>query len=105
MIELPNFKPLNPKLFQMQHWNIHVTGKVQGVGYRYFVEQTAQELGLKGFVRNEPDGSVYIEVEGKKLILEELVERCFEGTTASAVTAVDTTLGELLYFQQFEIRR
>lgn len=69
------------------------------------MERAAQELGLKGFVRNEPDGSVYIEVEGEKLILEELVERCFEGPTASAVMAVETTLGELLYFQQFEIRR
>jgi acylphosphatase len=89
----------------MQHWNIRVTGKVQGVGYRYFVERAAQELGLKGFVRNEPDGSVYIEVEGEKLILEAFVERCFEGPTASAVTAVDATLGELIHFQHFEIRR
>ncbi len=40
---------------------ITITGRVQGVGFRYFIYQKAHMLGIKGFVRNEPDGTVYIE--------------------------------------------
>ncbi|HNU41845.1 MAG TPA: acylphosphatase, partial [Cyclobacteriaceae bacterium] len=45
------------------HINILVTGTVQGVYYRASTKQKADELGIKGFVRNQPDGSVYIEAE------------------------------------------
>lgn len=89
----------------MQHWNIHITGKVQGVGYRAFVERVAQELSLHGFVRNEPDGSVYIEVEGEKGVLEELVEKCFQGPPQSQVVSADTAIGSLQYFEDFKIQR
>lgn len=88
----------------MQHWNIHITGSVQGVGYRVFVQQAAQRLQLNGFVRNEPDGSVYIEVEGEKRVLEELVALCFQGPTSSEVKSVDPSLGDLQHFEEFEIR-
>ena len=40
---------------------IRVTGRVQGVGFRYYTYKKAHMLGINGFVRNEPDGSVYIE--------------------------------------------
>lgn len=89
----------------MQHWNIHITGSVQGVGYRAFVQQAAQRLQLNGFVRNQPDGSVYIEAEGEKLVLAALVELCFQGPTSSDVKSVDTSLGDLQHFQHFEITR
>ena len=41
--------------------SIRITGRVQGVGFRYFVQRIANEFGVNGFVKNEPDGSVYIE--------------------------------------------
>ena len=41
-----------------------VTGRVQNVGFRYYTRKTAHEFGLMGFVRNQTDGSVYIEAEG-----------------------------------------
>lgn len=40
---------------------IHVFGRVQGVGFRYYTNMKALELHIKGFVENKPDGSVYIE--------------------------------------------
>jgi len=48
-----------------KHVNITVKGRVQGVGFRYSAMEAAEELGIKGFVRNMPDGSVYIEAEGE----------------------------------------
>jgi acylphosphatase len=49
-----------------------VHGLVQGVGFRYSVISAAQELGLKGFVENRPDGSVYVEAEGPAAMLDRL---------------------------------
>jgi len=48
----------------MRHLNIRVSGKVQGVFFRASTKEQADQLGVKGFVRNEPNGDVYIEVEG-----------------------------------------
>ncbi len=42
---------------------IRLFGRVQGVGFRYYILQKAHKLHIKGFVRNEPDGTVYIEAE------------------------------------------
>ena len=49
----------------MQHLNIFISGRVQGVFYRDTMRQKARELGVTGFVMNKPDGSVYAEAEGE----------------------------------------
>ena len=54
--------------------DIRVTGRVQGVSFRFHAEQEAQRLGLTGWVRNEPDGSVALHVEGEPDAVEDLVE-------------------------------
>jgi acylphosphatase len=54
----------------MKHWNIKVTGKVQGVFFRASTKAVADQLGVKGFVKNLSDGSVYIEAEGDEFALE-----------------------------------
>jgi len=41
-----------------------VSGRVQGVGFRYFVQQRAQRLGITGWVQNQPDGTVKMEIQG-----------------------------------------
>ena len=51
-------------------YEISVKGRVQGVGFRYFVRNRALELNLKGFVRNAYDGKVLIEAEGERDDLE-----------------------------------
>lgn len=49
----------------MPRFRILVTGRVQGVGFRWFVARAAARHGIAGFVRNEPDGSVYCEAEAE----------------------------------------
>ena len=53
-----------------KHLNIHIYGKVQLVGYRFTAKMRADKLGVSGFVRNESDGSVYIEALGTLKITE-----------------------------------
>lgn len=60
-------------------YKIHVTGYVQGVGFRYRTMREALSCGIKGFVKNMPDGSVYIEAEGTRKELIRFVEWCKKG--------------------------
>jgi acylphosphatase len=66
-----------------------VSGKVQGVGYRWFVIGEAERLSLKGWVRNTPDGSVEVEVEGPAYRVDLLRDRLSKGPPASRVSRVD----------------
>ncbi len=65
-----------------------VRGRVQGVGFRYFVLREAEYLGLDGFVANERDGSVHVVAEGAATSLDLLLERLREGAPASIVERV-----------------
>jgi acylphosphatase len=69
-----------------------VTGRVQGVGFRYFVMNAAVELGLTGWVRNRRDGSVEVVAEGDLDRLQDLVRALQKGPRSSAVRDVKTTL-------------
>jgi acylphosphatase len=68
-----------------------VSGRVQGVGFRYFVVECAQNLGIKGWVRNTWDGKVELAAEGPRPDLESLRERIRQGPPASFVTDVQET--------------
>ncbi|AYB31195.1 acylphosphatase [Chryseolinea soli] len=85
----------------MKHLAIHVTGKVQGVFYRASTVEKARALGLKGFVQNERDGSVYIEAEGDEGALQSLVEWCRQGPPHARVSGVTATEGPLQNFADF----
>ncbi len=63
-----------------------VRGRVQGVGFRYFVLRRAQLLNLTGWVANRPDGSVEVVAEGESSQLEELLELLRHGPVGSYVT-------------------
>ncbi len=89
----------------MIHITIRVIGKVQGVNYRFFVRKNAEELGLAGFVKNEHDGSVYIEVEGSFEQIDKFVVWCKEGPPGAIVENMITKGGEVRGFTRFEIRR
>lgn len=76
-----------------------VTGKVQGVGFRYWTHHTAFSLGLHGWVRNRPDGSVEIVAEGDLGSLRQFEKELWQGPVSSRVTDVipcDTNLQEEL---------
>jgi len=66
-----------------------VQGRVQGVGYRYFVLRNAEQLGLAGYARNMPDGTVEVLAEGDANALDELEERLREGPSFAHVSGVD----------------
>jgi acylphosphatase len=66
--------------------HIIVTGLVQGVGYRWFVSHHALQLGLAGFVRNLREGSVEVEVEGERSLVQEMIGQLRLGPRAAHVT-------------------
>lgn len=70
---------------------ITVTGLVQGVGFRWFVQKRATELNLEGFVKNLDDGNVYAEAEGEKTVIEALIEKIKKGPSFSRVKDVNVT--------------
>jgi len=73
---------------QDQRLHALVIGRVQGVGFRYYVMGAAGDLGLRGWVRNRRDGSVEIVAEGKKEKLSELLRVLQRGSRSSTVTEV-----------------
>ncbi|MFM9074987.1 MAG: acylphosphatase, partial [Bacteroidota bacterium] len=72
----------------MQHISIRVFGRVQGVFYRASTFDVARNLNVNGFVRNEQDGSVFIEAEGDPEALEQLKEWCRHGPPGARVDQV-----------------
>jgi acylphosphatase len=68
---------------------VRITGRVQGVSFRYWTQQQARELGVTGWVRNEPDGSVTGHFEGPAGAVDGLVAWCGHGPPGARVDAVD----------------
>jgi len=74
--------------------HIILGGRVQGVGFRWFVEREAELLGLVGTVRNLPDGCVEIRAEGERDLIESLIDILKRGNGASRVDRCDIRWGE-----------
>lgn len=72
----------------MKRCFFRVSGRVQGVGFRWFVVGEAERLGLRGWVRNAPDGSVEVEVAGPQESVDALRVRLEMGPPSSRVTHV-----------------
>ncbi len=70
-----------------------IHGRVQGVWYRASMQQKAGELGLRGWVRNQADGTVESVVQGPREDIDALVAWCNQGPPAARVTRVDTEWG------------
>ena len=66
-----------------------VEGRVQGVGYRYFVMREAGALGVSGVARNLPDGTVEVVAEGSDEVLQAFEGRLREGPSFARVTDLD----------------
>jgi acylphosphatase len=71
-----------------------VEGRVQGVGFRYFVLETAQALGVNGWVRNRWDESVEVMAEGEREVLERLMTALRRGPRVSFVSNVQVEWGD-----------
>ena len=71
--------------------HVRVTGRVQGVFFRAWTQQQANELGVSGWVRNAPDGSVEAHFTGEESALEQLIKRLHDGPSSAAVGHVDVS--------------
>ena len=70
-----------------------ISGRVQGVGYRYFAREKAGELGITGYARNVPDGSVDVVAESEEQTLKEFLELLREGPRLARVTDIQVAWG------------
>jgi acylphosphatase len=73
----------------MRQLHLVIRGRVQGVGFRSFVQWRARQLGLHGRVRNLPDGSVEIHAEGDEPTLRQLLAIARRGPSSASVREVD----------------
>ena len=87
------------------HLNIRVTGRVQGVFFRATAMDKALQLAISGFVRNEADGSVYIEAEGNPKNMESFLEWCRTGPQFSKVEKIEIAESPNCNYSKFEIKR
>lgn len=86
-------------------FHIVLVGRVQGVGFRHFIRRTALELGLNGWVRNKPDGSVEVEVEGDEELILVFTELLKSGNSFSRVDRIfNSELPDLQYYRSFYIK-
>lgn len=80
-----------------------VSGRVQGVGFRAFAQRSAREEGVRGWVRNLPDGSVETAVEGEPAAVRAYLEKIRRGPLMGKVTSVQEEELPAQGFQLFEI--
>ena len=86
--------------------HILVSGRVQGVGYRWRAVEAARRFGVTGWVRNLPDGRVELVVDGEKAPVAAMVAWCRKGPKEARITGFsDAPRGEACLYDQFEIRR
>ncbi|WP_339226114.1 acylphosphatase [Oceanobacillus sp. FSL K6-2867] len=90
----------------MKYVSVNVHGRVQGVGFRYFTQHTALECNITGWVKNEDDGSVYIEAIGNEEDMSRFLELIKKGPSRFAnVHEMDVTALEgNPKFKSFQIK-
>ena len=84
---------------------LRISGKVQGVYYRASTKAKAEELGLRGWVKNERNGDVSVRVQGPEQQVEQLVAWCAEGPRLARVDHIERKSGPLQDFDNFRILR
>lgn len=87
----------------MKHLNIKIFGLVQGVFFRATAKEQSDKLNIKGFAKNLPDGSVYIEAEGEKEDLDRFIHWCHQGPSMAQVKKVETSEDPLKKFKEFTV--
>lgn len=87
----------------LKHQNIKIYGQVHGVFFRDSAHRKAGEFSIKGFVRNDPDDTVYIEAEGEEKDLEKFLEWCRRGPDSARVERVKVEEGQIEGFLDFSV--
>ena len=88
----------------MKALRLTIHGRVQGVFYRDWTVETARSLGLDGWVRNEPDGTVAAHLEGAAEAVEEMVARMHAGPPAAKVERIERCSAAPEGLEKFERR-
>ena len=83
---------------------VEVKGRVQGVGYRAWVEKKVRDFDLQGWVMNSEDKSVKMELSGKKKNIKIFLSECYKGPLLSKVLEVNEKEIPFKDFKSFEIR-
>ncbi len=86
-------------------YEIKVYGRVQGVNFRRSAAFRAKLLGVVGFVRNEPDGSVFVEAEGDDVALQKFLNWCKKGSLIARVDRIDVEEISGKDYSEFRIER
>ena len=87
----------------IEHFEITIKGKVQGVSYRYSTKAVADQLGVRGYVKNVDNGDVLVAAEGTPAMLNMFLDWCREGPEKAEVTSVESHEGELKNYRNFEV--
>lgn len=82
---------------------ITLTGRVQGVGFRISTKAVADQLGVKGFIKNLPNGGVYVEAETSELYMQEFLNWCKLGPDEALVEKIEMEEIEVKNHQNFNI--
>ena len=86
-------------------YELNITGRVQGVGFRYFAAQKANEMGIKGWVKNAVDGSVIIVARGIEEEIKTFIDFLYIGPTRSRVDQISKVkFNTLSDFNNFSVK-
>ncbi len=87
----------------IKHLDILIKGKIQRVFFRASTKAVADQLGIKGTIKNEAGGDVSIQAEGDKIALDLFIDWCHEGPQDAIVISVESNEGEVKNYRNFEI--
>ena len=88
----------------IKHYDVVVTGRVQGVGFRYSAFNQARKLGINGYVKNLFSGDVKLEIEGSETATDLMLDWCRQGPTTSRVENANISEGNIKNYNTFEVR-
>lgn len=85
--------------------HIFISGRVQGVGFRHFIKKNAEALGVKGWVKNLPDGRVEAIFQGSEEQIDEIIQRCKKGPVAGFVQDIKVRdANDETAYKSFEVK-
>ena len=84
--------------------HLSISGRVQGVFFRAWAHEQADQLGVLGWIRNRPDGHVEAHVEGDQKAVDEMIERLRRGPPAAHVDNLRVWDADMCDFDEFEVR-
>ncbi len=89
----------------MAAFKIKIYGKVQAVGFRFFLRKKAEELKVRGYVKNNADGSIELYAIGEEESINHFLEHCKKGSANADVKLIEVELTDPINFKDFEIRK